>query len=110
MSSKLLVIISTGEREKATTGLMFALRTMGEGWMDQVKVFLLGPSEALMARDTELQNLASQMAEVEQPVACRFIAERDGIAAVLAECGLEIDYVGKRINDLIKEGYTPMVF
>ena len=39
MSSKLLVIIATGENEKALTGLMYAHRTLGEGWMDMFQWF-----------------------------------------------------------------------
>jgi len=46
MSSKLLVIIATGENEKALTGLMYASRTLAEGWMDEVKVVFFGPIRA----------------------------------------------------------------
>jgi len=40
MSSKLIVIISTGEKEKASAGLGYAHRAMAEGWLDDVKVIL----------------------------------------------------------------------
>jgi hypothetical protein len=39
MSPKLLVIIATGENEKALTGLMYASRTLTEGWMDMFQWF-----------------------------------------------------------------------
>ena len=38
MSSKLLVVIATSDKEKALTGMMYAHKTLEEGWMDQVKV------------------------------------------------------------------------
>ena len=110
MSDKLLVIVSSGEKEKALTGLTFALRTLSEGWMEQVKVVIFGPAEKVLAADTDLQQAAHQIAQVEKPVACRFIAERDGIAEKLTAAGLTVDYVGKMVNDLIKDGFTPLVF
>jgi hypothetical protein len=86
MSSKLLVIIATGEKEKALTGLMYASRTLTEGWMDKVKIIFFGPSERLLVED------------------------RDGISEKIEDLGVKVDYVGTIISDLLKDGYVPMVF
>ena len=56
MSSKLLVIIATAEKEKALTGLMFARNAIKKAWMDDVKILFFGPSERLIATDKHLSN------------------------------------------------------
>ena len=110
MSSKLLVIIATGEKEKALTGLMYASRTLSEGWMDKVKVIFFGPSERLLVEDEYIAKSAKEICAVEKSIACKFISDRDGISEKIEDLGLEVDYVGTIISDLIKDGYVPMVF
>ena len=110
MSSKLLVLISTGEKEKAKTGLMYAHRTMGEGWMDEVKVLFFGPSERLLLEDEDVRKMAQQIAIEEKPVACKTISGRERISAELEKHGMKVDYVDRMISNPIKEGFTPLVF
>jgi hypothetical protein len=110
MSSKLLVIISTSENEKALTGLIYAHRSMSEGWIDKVKVIFFGPSERLLVEDEDIAQIAKEICAVEKPIACKFISDRDGISEKIEDLGLKVDYVGTIISDLIKEGYVPMVF
>ena len=110
MSSKLLVIIATGENEKALTGLMYASRTLSEGWMDKVKVIFFGPSERLLVEDKQIAKAAKEMSHVEKPIACKFISDRAGISEKIEDCGVKVDYVGTIISELIKDGYVPMVF
>ena len=68
MSSKLLVIIATGENEKALTGLMYANRTLAEGWMDKVKVIFFGPSERLLVEDELIAKTAKEIGALEKPM------------------------------------------
>jgi hypothetical protein len=110
MSSKLLVIIATGEKEKALTGLMYASRTLSEGWMDEVKVIFFGPSERLLVEDEFMAKTAKELSAVEKPIACKFISDRDGISEKIEALGVNVDYVGTIISDFIKDGYVPMVF
>jgi hypothetical protein len=46
----------------------------------------------------------------ETAVACKFIAQRDGTDERIAALGVQVEYVGKMISDLIKDGYVPMVW
>ncbi len=110
MSSKLLVIIATGENEKALTGLMYASRTLSEGWMDEVKVVFFGPSERLLVEDQLIAKTAKELCAAEKPFACKFISDRDGISEKIEALGVNVDYVGTIISDFIKDGYVPMVF
>ncbi|MHA1965239.1 MAG: hypothetical protein ACXACG_14145 [Candidatus Thorarchaeota archaeon] len=110
MSSKLLVIIATGDREKALTGLMYAKNTIKYGWIENVKVMFFGPSENLLVNDTDVTNSAAELAGLGQPIACKFLSDRDGISERIEGMGITVDYVGTIIADLIKDGYTPMVW
>ena len=108
--SKLLVIIATGDREKALTGLMYAKNTIKYGWIDNVKVIFFGPSENLLVNDTDVTNSAAELAGLGQPIACKFLSDRDGISERIENMGITVDYVGSMIADLLKAGYTPMVW
>lgn len=110
MRSRLLVIISTGDNEKALTGLMYAHRSMTEGWMDDVKVIFFGPSERLLLKDAAIAGIAQKICEAEKPLVCKFISDREGISEKIEELGLKVDYVGSIISGFIKDGYVPMVF
>ena len=110
MSSKLLVIIASGDREKVLTGLLYAKNTIKYGWIENVKVMFFGPSENLLVSDTDVSNSAAELANLGEPLACKFLSDRDGISERIEGIGINVDYVGTIIADMIKEGYTPMVW
>ena len=51
MGKKVIVIISTAEREKALVGVMYATNVLKNKWLEDVKVFFFGPFEKLVAED-----------------------------------------------------------
>ncbi len=110
MASKLLVVISTGEKEKALTGLLYTTNAIRNKWLDDVRVFFFGPFEKLLSEDAEIQEWASELANHQQPMACKFISDNHGISEQLTSLGVNVEYVGQPISDAIKEGYVPMVF
>lgn len=111
MSDRIIAIISSAEPGKARTGAMYAVNALKYGWLEDVKLYFFGPAEALLLKDTELQQLLREYQQMEETaVACRFIAEREGTGEQIAGLGVQVEYVGKMISDLIKEGYTPMVW
>ena len=110
MSSRLLVVVSTGEKEKAYTGMMFAHLSRDQKFMDDVKIVFMGPVQKLLLEDKDMADLARQIAAVEAPFACRFISDQGGFSDKLEELGFRLEYVGSTIADYIKDGYTPMVF
>jgi len=110
MSSKMLVIISTGEAEKALTGLMYATNAMRFGWMDEIKVIIFGPAQQLILEDERVSTAIRAIADEEPPIACKFISDRDGTSGKTEELGLRVEYVGQMISDFVKDGYIPMVF
>jgi len=51
MAAKVLVIISTAEKEKALTGLMYAVNAQKNRWVAHLKVIFFGPFENLLTSD-----------------------------------------------------------
>ncbi|QQE80068.1 hypothetical protein [Alicyclobacillus sp. SO9] len=110
MGTKVLVVLSTGEKQKALTGLLYASNAMKNKWLEEVKVVFFGPFESLLAEDEEVQNWTGQLAEFQTPVACKFVSDNGGVSEKLSELGIEVEYVGQMVSDYINDGYVPMVF
>lgn len=110
MSEKALVIISTGEVEKALTGLMWARNAMRFGWMEDIRVIFFGPSQKLLIKNDEVKKMAQEIAEAEKPIFCKYISDRDGNSEQIEQLGMDVQYVGTIISDFIKDDYVPMVF
>ena len=110
MTSKILVIISTAEKEKALTGIMYAVNAQKNKWVESLKVIFFGPFENLICQDEEVSSAASQLLDYDTPIACKFLSDRDGISNKLDELGINVQYVGSLISNCIKEGYVPLVF
>ena len=110
MASKVMVFVSTAEKQKALTGIMYAVNAQKNKWVDDVKVIFFGPFENLMCEDEEVVQAASRLLDYQTPIACKFLSDRDGISGKLEELGVNVDYVGSLISGYIDEGYVPMVF
>lgn len=110
MSSKLLVIIATGEKEKAMTGLMYAHNALKEGWLEDVKIVFFGPSERLIVQDEQVSNEVKAIAVVGEAFACKAILDREGFSGEMEKLGVKVKYVGSIISNFIKGGYLPMVW
>lgn len=110
MASKAVIILSTGEKEKAFTGIMYASNAQKNKWLDDVKVIFFGPFEDLVCKDEEVGDFARQLLDYEVPIACKRLSDNAGISERLYELGYRVEYVGKIISGLIKDGYVPMVF
>lgn len=110
MASKIVVIISTAEKAKALTGLMYAVNAQKNKWVDDIKVIFFGPFENLLCEDEEVVQAASKLMDYQTPIACKFLSDRDGISDKLEKLGVNVDYVGSLISGYISEGYAPLVF
>ncbi|MEF8833004.1 MAG: hypothetical protein V5A66_05760 [Candidatus Thermoplasmatota archaeon] len=107
---KVLIILSTGEKEKALTGLMYAKNAIEQNWLEEIQVIFFGPIENLMVEEEEIKEYAQSIADQTECVACKYLSDRDEISEDIEELGMDVDYVGSIISDYIKEGYTPMVW
>jgi len=110
MVSKLLVIIATGDKEKALAGLMYARNILKNKWLDNVKVVFFGPSEKLAALDDEITWFIKDITARSDCFACKAISDKEGLSEKLEEAGVKVEYVGTIVSNAIKEGYLPMVW
>jgi len=112
MASKVLVILSSGDREVALeVGLVYPLNATKKGWMDEVKVIIFGPSEKVAAYDAEVQARLREIQEAGVEVmACKWCADRMGITEKLEAAGVNVVYVGTVISDLLKDGWASLAF
>ncbi len=110
MSAKVVMIISTGEREKALTGMMYAKNAVQNDWLEDVVVVFFGPVEKLIVKDDEIKDYAKELSEESECLACKYISDRDEVSKDIEEMGIEIEYVGSIISELIEDGYQPMVW
>lgn len=110
VSSKLLMIVATSDREKAQTALMYANNARKRGWFEDIKVVYFGPSERLVVEDSIISDQAQEIAEAGGSIACKYISDRDGVSEKFEKLGVQVEYVGSIISDLIKDGYTTMVW
>ena len=108
--TKTIVILSTAEKAKLMTGLMYALNAAKHGWLDEVRVTFFGPAEGLLAEDGEVADTALALPESTHPTACRAIADRDGTGAAIEESGIPLENVGPPISEYINGGWVPLVF
>jgi len=110
MTSKLLIIISTGEREQALTAMMYSINAITKGGFEDVKIIFFGPAEQLVADDEEIKRRAKDLAAVTECYACKAISDRKGISGDFENLGVKVEYVGTIISGFLKEGYVPMVW
>jgi hypothetical protein len=108
--AKVMVIVSTAEKDKALTGIMYAVNARKYKWIEDLKVIFFGPFENLLCEDEEVAAAASRLLDYETPIACKFLSDRDGISDKLEKIGINVDYVGALISGYIAEGYVPLVF
>ncbi len=107
---KLLIIISTADKEKAITAFMYTRNVLKNKRFDDVKVVYFGPIEKLLTIDPELANAAIEVSSMGETFACKAISDKQMISEKIAEMGVKIEYVGKVISDYINAGYVPMVW
>ena len=110
MSSKVMVIISTAEKDKALTGILYAKNAQKNKWVDEVRVFFFGPFENLVCEDDDVIQAASELLDYQTPIACKFLSDKSGASGKLEELGFNVQFVGSLISDSIKAGFVPMVF
>jgi len=54
MTTKVVIILATGEKEKAIAGILYAKNAQKNKWLEDVKVIFFGPFESLVCDDEEI--------------------------------------------------------
>jgi len=105
--ARVMIVIASGEREKAWTGLLYAQWAVGSGYLNSVRVFLWGPAEELVTRDMELKTMVEEIINLGETIyVCKACADRYGISGELEKMGCRVEYVGPVSTKFIRQGYT----
>jgi hypothetical protein len=111
-SSKLLVVWSSADREVALHNVfMYTHNAKKNGWWDEVRLLLWGPSDRLLAEDKELQaRIQAMMADGVEVLACKACSDRLGVSEDLEALGVNVFYVGTALTEMLKEGWTTLTY
>jgi hypothetical protein len=110
LTDKLLVIVASGDKDKALTALMYAKNAIKYDWIPEVRVVFFGPSQGLLVNDDDVAKSAAELAKYGPALACKFISDAEGQSEKVSDLGIEVKYVGEEISQMVKDGYIPMVW
>jgi hypothetical protein len=110
--SKLVVVWTSGDREVALKMVyMYTYNAKKNGWWDNIRFIVWGPSSKLLSEDKELQDYTQKMKEVGVEVfACKACADMYGVSEKLEELGLEVKYIGEDLTEMLQGGWTHLTF
>jgi len=110
--SRLGVVWTSGDRDVALKMVfMYTLNAKRQGWFDEVRLVVWGPSAHLLTIDDELQAEVAQMRdEGVELVACKACADSYGVSANLEALGVEVKYMGQPLTDMLQGNWKVVTF
>ena len=111
-ASKLLVVWTSGDREVALKMVfMYTFNAKKNGWWDEVRFLVWGPSSKLLSEDAELQDYIKRMKEEGiELLACKACADSYGVSEKLEEMGIEVKYMGEPLTEMLKSDWETITF
>lgn len=112
MENSLVVVWTSGDREVAMNMVfMYTLNAKKRGWFEDVTFVMWGPSDELLVKDKELQDILAEMKDQGVHLqACLRCAERYGVVEELEALGVEVILMGEPLSDYLKEGRKVLTF
>ncbi len=110
--SKLLVVLTSGDREVALKMVfMYTYNAKKNGWWDEVQLLVWGPSSRIIPGDDEMKEALKNMKEVGvQLTACKACANSYGVSEALEKLGITVKYMGKPLTEMLKSEWTTITF
>ena len=105
--SKVLIWLASGDTDKLRPGVLWAVNAQKNGWVDEVRVVVFGPSEQALLHDDEL---FEQVQQINGSMYCRFVASNEQLVQPLEAKGANVIDVGEPIGRLIREGFEVITF
>lgn len=89
----------------------YAFNAMKHKWMEEVRVILWGPTEQ-MAADSEdfAEQVRILIASGVEVIACKACSDGFGVSEKLEEIGINVQYVGTLVTEMLKEGWYQLTF
>jgi hypothetical protein len=110
--NSLLIIWSSADREVAlSNAFMYARASARNGWWDNVRFLIWGPSAKLLFDDEEVRaGITELMDNGVQVLACRACADMYGKSAELEVMGVNVIYVGESVTEMLKDGWVTLTY
>ncbi len=107
-SNKLAVLWTAADRDVALKMVfMYSLNAKKNGWFDEVKLIIWGPTAKLLSEDKELQDyLADMIAVGVEVIACKACADMYGVSDKLTQLGADVFMVGEAFTHILKTDWT----
>ena len=111
MNDRLAIILASDDPHVLEMGLVYARNVVKKGWMEEMQLFLFGPSEVQIATDPAFREMIETIiSEGTTPRVCKYCSDKYSVSETLAEMGCIIEYVGAPISQAIRDGYVPMIW
>jgi len=110
--SKLLVVWTSGDKDVAMSmAYMYTYNAKKQGWFDEVRFLIWGPSSRLLAGDKELQEYLAKMKDAGVELqACIACANMYGVTDDLRKLGVDVRGMGRPLTDMLKSGWKTVTF
>ncbi len=110
--SKLCVVWTSGDKDVAIKMVyMYTYNAKKQGWFDQVRFVIWGPSSKLLSEDAELKEYLAKMkdegVELEACIAC---ANMYGVTDDLRSLGVDVKGMGRPLTDMLKSDWKVITF
>jgi hypothetical protein len=111
-SSELLVVWTSGDKDVAMNMVfMYTYNAKKNGWWENIRFLIWGPSSKLLSEDKELQEELQKMKRVGiELLACKACADRYGVSEALQDMGVAVKYMGVGLTEMMKGGWTTITF
>lgn len=84
---------------------MYTINCMSREWWDEVTLIVWGASTKLVSEDAHIQQRVKQAQEVGVYVtACKGCSDQLGVSEKLTELGIDVQYVGVLLTNILKSG------
>jgi hypothetical protein len=89
----------------------YAYNALKQGWMDQVRVILWGPTEKIAAEDKDFIEQVKLLIDSGVEIyACKACSDNYGTSEKLEEIGIIVQYMGTFVTEMLKEGWYQLTF
>lgn len=111
-ADKLAVVWTSGDPEVAhRVALMYTHAAAANGWFDEVRLIVWGPSARLLAADKDVEAKVKEMMDDGVILqACVVCADSYGVAGALRAMGIEVKGMGLPLTGLLKSDTEVITF
>lgn len=104
-SDRLAIVWTSGDPDVAhRMVLMYGNASKKNGWFDEVRLVVWGPSQRLLVGDKDIQAYVQRLRETGVVVqACQACSDSYGITEALRGMDIEVKYMGEPLSDFLKD-------